>query len=179
MAASSSICPMPLPRSSRRWVRARAVYAKAHIGVREADIVPEGKYDELLAAVTDPDGANYWDVVLDLPRTQHVQMEAVDQAYSLYEMVDGSVGTCHVDLPPGPAGNRRRRCRCSVPTATSIFGVGYTASIISRHRSLLPNIDADGWFHIPPRGDASRAKWPQPTLARSTTTFSRFDPTPD
>ncbi len=47
----------------------------------EGDIDPE-KYDEFLAGVTDPDGANYWDVVLDL-HTQHVQMEAVDQAYSL------------------------------------------------------------------------------------------------
>lgn len=59
-------------------------------------IVPEEKYDEFLAQATDPDDANYWDVVVDLPRTQKVQMEAVDNAYSLYELVNGAVGACHV-----------------------------------------------------------------------------------
>ena len=24
-------------------------------------------------------------------------------------------------------------------------------------------MDADGWYHIPPRGDWRKAKWPQPT----------------
>ena len=36
----------------------------------------------------DPDEANYWDVVLDLPRTHPVKMQAADNAYSLYEMAD-------------------------------------------------------------------------------------------
>jgi predicted dehydrogenase len=44
-----------------------------------------------------------------------------------------------------------------------IFGAGYMASIISSRKELLPHIDADGWYHIPTRGDSSRAKWPQPT----------------
>jgi len=143
----------------------KSVFAKAHIGVREADIVPEEAYDAFLASVTDPDHANYWDVVLDLPRTQHVQMEAVDQAYSLYEMVDGSVGTCHVGriyhpVLPGTGGGA---LQVFGTDGNLMFGGGYTASIISKHRGLLPNTDADGWFHIPARGDGSRAKWPQPT----------------
>ena len=37
------------------------------------------------------------------------------------------------------------------------------ASIISKRRELLPEVSADGWFHIPARGDHSKAKWPQPT----------------
>ena len=44
-----------------------------------------------------------------------------------------------------------------------IFGAGYAASIISTRADLLPSVDADGWYHIHPRGDRSKAKWPQPT----------------
>ena len=44
-----------------------------------------------------------------------------------------------------------------------LFGAGHTASIISNRQELLPQIDTDGWYHIPLRGDRSRAKWPQPT----------------
>ena len=43
-----------------------------------------------------------------------------------------------------------------------LLGAGYTASIISQRQELLPQVDADGWFHIPLRSDASQAKWPQP-----------------
>jgi len=143
----------------------KSVYAKAHIGVKEADIVPEAQYDAFLASVTDPDRANYWDVVVDLPRTQHVRMEAVDQAYSLYEMVEGAVGTCHVGriyhpvLPDTGGG----ALQIFGTEGNLLFGAGYTASIISTHKELLPHVDDDGWFHIPVRGDPSRAKWPQPT----------------
>jgi hypothetical protein len=68
--------------------------AHAGIAVREHHIVPEARYDEFLAAASDPQAANYWDVVLDLPRTQAVRMEAVDNAYSLYELASGAVGAC-------------------------------------------------------------------------------------
>ena len=44
-----------------------------------------------------------------------------------------------------------------------IFGAGYFASIISSNQELLPQVEADGWYHIHSRGDASKAKWPQPT----------------
>jgi predicted dehydrogenase len=143
----------------------KSVYAKAHTGVKEAHIVPEAQYDAFLAGVTDPDHANYWDVVIDLPRTQHVRMEAVDQAYSLYEMVDGSVGTCHVGriyhpILPGTGGGA---LQIFGTDGNLLLGAGYTASIISTHKELLPHVDAGGWFHIPVRGDPSKAKWPQPT----------------
>ena len=143
----------------------KSVYAKAHIAVKDAMIVPEEKYDEFLAGAADPDHANYWDVVVNLPRTQHVQMEAVDQAYSLYEMADGSVGTCHVGriyhpVMPGTGGGA---LQVFGTDGNLLFGAGYTASIISEHKDLLPHVDADGWFHIPVRGDRNKAKWPQPT----------------
>lgn len=142
----------------------KSVFAHASIGVTDHHIVPEEAYDAFLADVTDPDQANYWDVVLDLPRTKHVKMEAVDNAYSLYEMVDGSVGTCHVGriyhpILPGTGGGA---LQIFGTDGNLLLGAGYTASIITKHKHLLPAVDADGWFHIPVRGDHSKAKWPQP-----------------
>jgi predicted dehydrogenase len=133
--------------------------------VREHKIVPEAKYDEFLAQVTDPLDANYWDVVLDMPRTQPVTMQAVDNAYSLYEMADGSQGVCHIGriyhpvLPGVGAGD----LQVFGTDGNLFFGGGYYASIISRHQDLLPHVESDGWFHIPQRGDRSKAKFPKPT----------------
>ena len=142
----------------------KSVMAQALTLVTEHLIVPEHRYDEFLAQVTDPQAANYWDVVLDLPRTQTVRMEAVDNAYSLYEMADGSVGACHVGriyhpvLPATGGGS----LQVFGTQGNLLFGAGYTASIISQRKDLLPQVDADGWFHIPLRGDSSKARWPQP-----------------
>ena len=44
-----------------------------------------------------------------------------------------------------------------------LFGAGYKASIVSSRRELLPEVDDEGWYHVPVRGDTSKAKWPQPT----------------
>jgi predicted dehydrogenase len=143
----------------------KSVMAHTSIAVADHHIVPEHKYDAFLAQATDPDDANYWDVVLDLPRTQPVRMEAVDNAYSLYEMVGGGVGTCHVGrifhpVLPGSGGGA---LQVFGTEGNLILGAGYVASIISTRKSLLPRVDDDGWYHILPRGDASKAKWPQPT----------------
>ena len=143
----------------------KSVMASARITDCDSYIVPEEKYDEFLAQVTDPDQANYWDVVLDLPRTQRVRMEAYDNVYSLYEMVAGAIGTCHVGrihhpVLPGTGGGS---LQIFGTDGNLIFGAGYSASIISNRKDLLPEVDADGWFHIPVRGDRRKAKWPQPT----------------
>jgi UDP-N-acetylglucosamine 3-dehydrogenase len=142
----------------------RSVTASARSVIKETDIVPEEKYDEFLAGATDPERANYWDVVLDLPRTKRVKYEAVDNVYSLYEMVNGAVGTCHAGrifhpvLPQTGGGS----LQIFGTDGNLIFGSGYAASIISKHRHLLPRVEADGWYHTYPKGDFSRAKWPQP-----------------
>lgn len=143
----------------------KSVMAQAQIKVSDHYIVPEEEYDKFLAQATDPDAANYWDVVLDLPRTQKVQMEAVDNAYSLYEMTNGAVGACHVGrifhpVLPGSGGGS---LQVFGTEGNLIFGAGYTASIISTRKELLPHVDDDGWYHIPLRGDRGRAQWPKPT----------------
>lgn len=142
----------------------QSVMAHTRTMVSEHSIVPEAKYDQFLAQVSDPDQANYWDVVLDLPRTQPVRMEAVDNAYSLYEMRNGAIGTCHVGrifhpVLPGMGGGS---LQIFGTQGNLIFGAGYFASIISNRKDLLPDISADGWYHMPVRGDGSKAKWPQP-----------------
>jgi predicted dehydrogenase len=143
----------------------KSVTAHASISVTDHHIVPEHRYDEFLAQAADPNHANYWDVVLDLPRTHPVRMEAVDNAYSLYQMADGSVGTCHVGrihhpVLPGTGGGG---LQVFGTDGNLIFGAGHTASIISSRKALLPHIDEDGWYHVPLRGVSSKAKWPQPT----------------
>ena len=143
----------------------KSVMAHAGIGVTDHHIVPEEKYDEFLAQATGPDSANYWDVVVDLPRTQPVRMEAVDNAYSLYEIEGGAVGACHVGriFHPVLSGTGSGSLQVFGTEGNLIFGAGYSASIISTRTDLLPHIDDDGWYHIPLRGDRSKAKWPQPT----------------
>jgi predicted dehydrogenase len=143
----------------------KSVMAHTSISVSDHKIVPEHKYDEFLAGATDPERANYWDVVVDLPRTQPVRMEAIDNAYSLYEMANGAAGACHVGrifhpVLPGTGGGA---LQVFGTEGNLMFGAGYMASIISNRKALLPRVDADGWYHIPHRGDGSKAKWPQPT----------------
>ncbi len=142
----------------------KSVFAHAKISVADDFIVPESEFDKYMAQIKDPDDANYWDVVVNLPRTEAVKMEAVDQAYSLYEMADGSHGACHVGriyhpVLPGSGGGS-----LSVygTEGNLLFGAGYKASIISSRKDLLPEVAEDGWFHIPLRGDRSKARWPVP-----------------
>jgi predicted dehydrogenase len=141
------------------------VMAKATIADVDHAIVPEHQYDEFLGRVTDPDDANYWDVVIDLPKTKQVTMQAYDNVYSLYEMENSAAGTCHVGrlfhpvLPESGGG----ALQVFGTEGNLMFGCGYKASIISNKKDLLPQVDSDGWFHIPLRGDRSKSKWPQPT----------------
>ena len=142
----------------------KSVMASAKISSVENWIVPEGKYDEFLATVTDPYKANYWEVIVDLPRTQKVKMEAYDNVYSLYEMANGAIGACHVGRIHHPVlpGSGSGSLQIFGSDGNLIFGSGYPASMISKHKELLPETSADGWFHLPQRGDVSKAKWPIP-----------------
>lgn len=143
----------------------KSVMAHTATYVPQHHIVPESEYDRFLQQATDPQNVNYWDVVLELPRTQPVTMEAVDNAYSLYEMTDGSQGVCHVGriyhpvLPGVGAGD----LQIFGTDGNLFFGGGYYASIVSSRRELLPEVSDDGWFHIPLRGDRSKAAFPKPT----------------
>lgn len=143
----------------------QSVMGHAATYVKDHHIVPEEKYDEFMRQATDPYNANYWDVVLDMPRTKPVKMEAVDNAYSLYIMADGSQGACHVGriFHPVLPGLGSGSLQVFGTEGNLFFGGGYYASIISSRQDLLPHVNADGWFHIPTRGDTSKAKFPQPT----------------
>jgi predicted dehydrogenase len=157
--------PYPLVQIVSVLGPCKSVSASTKLLISDHSIVPEYKYDEFLAQATDPYNVNYWDIVLDLPKTQPVRMEAVDNAYSLYEMVEGAMGTCHVGriLHPVLPGTGSGNFQIFGTEGNLIFGAGYTASIISNRKDLLPKVDDDGWYHIPLRGDYSKAKFPKPT----------------
>jgi predicted dehydrogenase len=145
----------------------KSVSGLGTISAPERMIVPDSEYDAFLSGATNPDDANYWDVVVDLPKTQVVRMEAEDNVFSLYEMDNGAIGAFHIarafhPLPPGAEDSGGLRIFGS--EGNLIMGVGgHFASIISARRHLLPTIDATGWYHVAPTGDVSKAKWPKPT----------------
>jgi hypothetical protein len=143
----------------------KSVMGMAKTSVPERAIVPEEAYNQFLAQATDPDDVNYWDVVLDLPKTQPIVMGAEDNVFSLYEMAGGAIGVFHVGRPfhpvlPGRAGES---LQIFGRDGNLIFGGGYMASIITSKPELLPHVDKDGWYHMPVQGDVSKAEWPKPT----------------
>jgi predicted dehydrogenase len=143
----------------------RSVMGMAKISVPDRYIVPESEYDKFLAQATDPGNVNYWDVVLDLPKTEHARMGAADNVFSLYEMANGATGCFHVGRPfhpvlPGAAGGT---LQIFGTEGNLIFGYGHLASIISARKDLLPAVSSDGWYHVPNRGDSRKAAWPKPT----------------
>ncbi len=141
----------------------KSVTGLAKISVPERHIVPDSGYDDFLAQATDPDNANYWDVVVDLPKTQPVTMEAEDNAFSLYEMENGAIGVFHIAraFHPMPPGAGQGGLRIFGTEGNLALGAdGNFASIISEHRNKLPSVDDEGWYHIPPSGEP--APWPRP-----------------
>lgn len=145
----------------------RYVSGMAKISKPEREIVPDSEYTRFMEKVTDPDEANYWGEVMHLPKSQKITMEAPDNVFSLYEMDSGAIGVFHVGRPfhpvaPGAKGNGGLQIFGT--DGNLIFGApGKLASFISDHRELLPSTDDEGWYHIPARGDASKAQWPKPT----------------
>ena len=144
----------------------KSVSGMAKISVPDREVVPDSVYDDYLKTASDPRNSNYWDVVVDEPRTQEVKMEAPDNAFSVYEMTSGALGVYHVGrlFHPMPKGSTGGGLEIFGTDGNLIFDRSpYTASIISSKKDLLPSTDKDGWYHIPKRGDQSKAKWPQPT----------------
>jgi predicted dehydrogenase len=80
-------------------------------------------------------------------------------------MVEGGMGTCHVGriMHPVLPGSGGSAFQIFGTEGNLLFGAGYTASIITNKKDLLPHVDVDGWFHIPVRGDRSKAQFPKPT----------------
>ncbi|MBM4460468.1 MAG: Gfo/Idh/MocA family oxidoreductase [Chloroflexi bacterium] len=143
----------------------KSVMGSSTISVPDRYLVPEEKYNEFLAGVTDPDQANYWDVVLDLPKTEHIRTGAPDNVFSLYEMANGWTGVFHAGRPFHPVPKGFLGGLHIYGSAGNLFmGGGHFASIISSRRDLLPHVDADGWYRIPVTGDPSKTPWPKPTF---------------
>lgn len=142
----------------------KSVKANIRTSSPTASIVPEAAFDRFLANAPGPEDANFWDAVYEEERSVTVENAGPDNAYSLYEMADGSIGALHVGriFHPVLEGSGSGSLQVFGTDGNIVFGAGYQASVISRHRDKLPETDASGWYHIPVRGDLSRAKWPQP-----------------
>jgi predicted dehydrogenase len=147
----------------------RRVTGMAKISVPNRSIVPDSEYNKFLQNATDPDDCNYWDVVLDLPRTQKVTMGAPDNVYCLYEMDSGAIGVFHIGrafhpVLPGTGGHG---LEIYGTDGNYVSGGGHGGSIITRRRDLLPEADEDGWWHMPKKpetpGPKVPYKWPKPS----------------
>jgi predicted dehydrogenase len=137
----------------------KSVTGLAKLSVPERYIVPEEGYNRYLQQATDPFNSNYWDEVVEMPRSQEIKMAAPDNVFSLYEMENGFTGVFHVGRPFQP----------TLPGTGAgglmVFGsegnlVG--SSILTARKELLPEVGPDGWWHLPSKVDWSKAKWPQP-----------------
>ena len=122
----------------------KSVSAVARVSLPAVDIVPETQYD--------------------LDRSQRVPNQGYDNVYSVYEMVDGSIGALHIGriFHPVLVGSGSGALQIFGTDGNLIAGCGHFVSIISRHGQLLPRVDEDGWYRVPLRGDRGKARWPQP-----------------
>jgi hypothetical protein len=135
------------------------------LSIPERQVVPESEYTQYLKTVTDPDDANYWDVVLDKPKTETITMGADDNVFVLYELQSGFTGVLHVGraFHPVPKGVDGGGFRIFGHQGNIILGAnGNQASIISTRRDLLPQTDAEGWYHIPAAKQDKPYVWPKP-----------------
>jgi predicted dehydrogenase len=143
----------------------KSVMAMSKLSIPERQVVPESEYTQYLKTVTDPDDANYWDVVLDKPKTETITMGADDNVFVLYELQSGFTGVLHVGraFHPVPKGVDGGGFRIFGHQGNIILGAnGNQASIISTRRDLLPQTDAEGWYHIPAVKQDKPYVWPKP-----------------
>ena len=142
----------------------KSVSGAGAIAVAERMIVPESEYDSFLDSATNPDDANYWDIVLKLPRTERVTLGAEDHVFSTYEMASGAVGVFHAarHFHPVPPGRAHGGLEIYGSDGNVVMGGGYFASVSSARANVLPSVDETGWHRLPVVGDVSKAVWPKP-----------------
>ena len=77
---------------------------------------------------------------------------------------NGAIGVFHVGRPfhPSLPGTGGAGLQIYGTEGNLIFGGGHLASIITSRKHLLPQVDADGWYHMAAPGDVSKAVWPKP-----------------
>jgi predicted dehydrogenase len=143
----------------------KKVTGMANIANPHCEIVPDVEYDKFLAHVTDPDAANYWRVVVTLPKTQAVTMEAEDNAFSLYEMDNGCIGSFHIARArhPMPPGVNNGGFRIFGTEGNLVLGgTGHAASFFTTKTELDLSTDEHGWHHIDDGYVYGKAPWPIP-----------------
>jgi predicted dehydrogenase len=144
----------------------KAINGNATISVPERHIVPDQDYSKFLSEATDPRNCNYWETVLHMKPSEKVAMEAPDNIFSTYEMDNGWLGVFHMGRPFHPTlkGTAGSDFMVFGEGGNLITGGGHFASIISKHRDLLPEVSEDGWYHVPGlrNPDPRSGPWPKP-----------------
>lgn len=143
----------------------KTVSALAKLSIPERQIVPEVGYNRFLSETNNPNEANYWEKVITLPRSEQIMMAAPDNVFSIYEMENGFTGVFHVGrlFKPTLPGTGSGGLQIFGSEGNLIMGNnGHLASFISNKVALFPEVDQNGWYHLPPVGDFSKAKWPIP-----------------
>jgi predicted dehydrogenase len=143
----------------------KSVMGVSRTSVPERMIVPDQGYTDFLHSATDPQNVNYWDVVMNAPKTERIAMESNDNVFSLYEMDEGWTGVFHVGRPfhPMPKGVNEGGFKIFGSEGNLIMDMnGKMASLITTRKDLVPNADANGWTTFDPLGDISKAGWPKP-----------------
>ncbi len=143
----------------------KSVSGTATISVPERQIVPDDGYTAFLQECTDPHDCNYWDRVMTAEKAETITMGAPDNVFSTYEMDAGWIGTFHIGRPFHPVfkgADGGQGLQIFGSDGNVIFGHGHFASVISAHKHLLPETDADGWYRMGVLGDFARAQWPKP-----------------
>lgn len=145
----------------------KSVMAMSRLAMPDRNIVPESDYTEYLKKATDPWDANYWDAVVDAPKTDTATMDAPDTYNILYEMQSGWIGMFHVGRPfhPIPKGVRSGSMEIFGTEGNIYFDPrpGIHATVYSTRQDMLDNPDENGWMDIAKEGDLSKGKWPKPT----------------
>jgi predicted dehydrogenase len=143
----------------------KKVTGMAKISIPDRHIVPDEEYDRFLETVNDPEEANYWRVVVDLPKTKPVQMEAEDNSFSLYEMDSGCIGAFHIAraMHPMPPGVNNGGFRIFGTEGNLVMGgTGHAASLYTTRRDLGLETDEHGWHHISDGRTYGKSVWPIP-----------------
>jgi predicted dehydrogenase len=127
----------------------KSVVGVARISVPDRRIVADRHYNEFIAGRKDPDDANFWRVVFDLPRDQPVRMEAPDNVFAVYEMADRTTGVFHVGrtFQPTRAPSTYGGFQIFGTEGNLVFGAGHAASLFTTRTDLVPERDAEGWRH--------------------------------
>ncbi|MEZ4864452.1 MAG: Gfo/Idh/MocA family oxidoreductase [Caldilineaceae bacterium] len=90
-------------------------------------------------------------------RSAQAPGDMATHVYSLYEMANGALGVFHITCPLQPYLPDSGVFEIYGAEGNLVFAGDTPAAIMSRRKELLPNVDADGWWHLPQQSKLDKA----------------------